>query len=240
MGNVHSPEFITKEMFEKDGSKELSLSADQIAIDTLATARIPSLSANKITSDTLALARIPTIKNIQSGIEASIPGSGQVTGDLYVATDTKKLWMYDGSDWQDCKPAAVAASVADFQANAATGTFTYSPSAINDNNTGNVAKGAVVGQYAEVDYGKRVIISSYRIWGDPDNTGDGEASLQYWDGSAWQDIATGILTRALASWSDMVYFATSVETEKVRLLMTVLDAEGGNSYREIEVVGTTA
>ena len=41
------------------------------------------------------------VKRINAGVEASRP-AGANAGDIYWATDTKKLWTYDGSEWQDC------------------------------------------------------------------------------------------------------------------------------------------
>lgn len=43
---------------------------------------------------------------INAGIEASRP-AGVNAGDFYWATDTAKLWAYDGTEWQDCKPLGV-------------------------------------------------------------------------------------------------------------------------------------
>ncbi|GAI63985.1 unnamed protein product [marine sediment metagenome] len=53
------------------------------------------------TVDAKIAAHIPT--RIQSGIEAERP-AGVNAGDIYWATNTLKLWAYDGANWQDCKP----------------------------------------------------------------------------------------------------------------------------------------
>lgn len=52
MGNTHSSLPLDKTTLEKDGALELSLSADQIAADTLALARIPATLTGK-DADTL-------------------------------------------------------------------------------------------------------------------------------------------------------------------------------------------
>ena len=75
-------------------------------------------------------------KRMKAGIEASRP-AGANAGDIYWATDTKKIWAYDGAAWQDCKPKVLGPkdlTVAGFRTNAGTGTA-ITPAQFNDNNT---------------------------------------------------------------------------------------------------------
>jgi len=71
-------------------------------------ARHAAGGADEITSP-LNLAAIPQtltgkiVTRVQAGLAANRP-AGVNAGDIYWATDTKKLWVYDGLAWQDCRP----------------------------------------------------------------------------------------------------------------------------------------
>ncbi len=127
------------------------------------------------------------------------------------------------------------ATLADFQANAGTGTFNWHPQELNDNNTSTAAGGNTVGQYVEVDFGKKVKIDQWRQYGTTTNKGDGAFKIQYRDeSSAWVDWVTGIPTRDLGSWSSMSS-ETEVITDAIRLIITALDGYGNNYCHELEI-----
>ena len=129
------------------------------------------------------------------------------------------------------------ATVADFQANAATGTFS-SPQNINDNNTATPAEGLSVDQYCEIDFGKIVIIGKWRMFGHSSNDGDGAAKIQYWDigNATWEDWVTGIPTRIAATWSDFTIEETIFATTKVRFTVTALPTDNDYRVGELEVI----
>lgn len=221
-----------------------NLSANKITTDTLALARIPtmdtdyipSLDAGKITTGVLDAARVPAPTGIPAGIEAERP-EGSASVNIYWATDTKKLWAYDGSEWQDCKPTSAVATVSDFQVNAGTGTAT-NPANLNNNDPATAAVFDTAGEYVEIDFGKTVMISAYRYYGYDSHAGDGLYMLQYWDGSAWVNHFFDIPTRA-GSWSAYVPFA-AVKTTKVRVVAVALDTyDNSNHAHEWEIVGNT-
>jgi hypothetical protein len=123
--------------------------------------------------------------------------------------------------------------LADFQANAATGTAN-SPYNINDNNTSTIAGFSAVNQYAEVDFGKAVKIDQWRQYGYG-HTGTGRWKIQYKaaDGT-WTDWVTGIPTRTTANWGPMES-ETEVTTEAIRLVCTTVDGAGTSWMPEFEV-----
>lgn len=67
------------------------------------------IDASKLGAGLLALARIPTpltgkvATDIKQGLDAG-KGAAGTAGKIYFATDTAKLYVDDGSAWQDCKP----------------------------------------------------------------------------------------------------------------------------------------
>jgi len=92
-----------------------------------------------------------------------------------------------------------------------------------------------VGNYVEIDFGAKYQIGEIRHYGESNMNGDGDYKLQYWDGSAFQDLLTGISTRG-ASWSDWQQFP-SVISSKVRIVATTLDSYGDNRAWEFEIQG---
>lgn len=128
-------------------------------------------------------------------------------------------------------------TVADFQVNPATGTFTNNVVGVNSNNTANAARADNVDEYAEVDFGKVVELTQYRHYGEATNNGDGSWKIQYYNLSthAWVDWVTGIATRG-ASWSGFSS-PSNIATSKIRLVCTGLDSGAPNkSYcGELEV-----
>lgn len=61
------------------------------------------------------------------------------------------------------EPLPPNATLADFQANAATGTCS-SPQNINDNDTDTWAYFNLAGEYAEIDFGKTVLVNQWRLY----------------------------------------------------------------------------
>lgn len=126
-------------------------------------------------------------------------------------------------------------TVALFQGQAATGTMT-NPQRLNDNDVYFLAIGKAVDEYAEVDFGTVFLIRQYRHHGNFQNKGDGKFKLQYWDGSAWQDWETGIVTYEIGLWTDWISPAAGVKaTPKIRLVNTVLDTSTQNRIAELEI-----
>ncbi len=139
---------------------------------------------------------------------------------------------------EDIIVTTVLATVADFQTNPATGTMAGADN-INDNNTSANANSDTVGKYAEVDFGKPVIIKRWRQFGHTTNVGDGVWKIQYYDlaSDSWEDWVTGIATRTTADWSSLVT-ETARLTTKVKLITTTLDTAGSDISRigELEVI----
>ncbi|GAJ09201.1 unnamed protein product, partial [marine sediment metagenome] len=118
-----------------------------------------------------------------------------------------------------------------------TGTFAANPENINDDNTTNEAEASGVGQYAEVDFGKVVVIKRWRQFGSVGNNGSGVWKIQYWNlaTEAWVDWITGISTRTLATWSTLSE-VTSKLTTKIRLVCTTVEGGGWTKVKELEVI----
>ena len=139
---------------------------------------------------------------------------GQVCYDanyIYVCTATN-YWERASISW-----GAPALTVADFQANAATGTFILDPQKINDNNTGNYGAGNVNGQYAEVDLGSTFKAKQSRQFGHISNSGS-VFKVEYYDGS-WHDWVTGVNARNTANWSNWSDIGEQ-EMSKIRITVT--------------------
>lgn len=169
---------------------------------------------------------------IAAGLEASRP-AGSATENIYFATDTKKLWAFDGGAWQDCKIIAKGPknlTAEGFRANAATGTMSE-PARLNDNVLGVMAaSGDAVGEYCEVAFGIVARFNRFRQYGQFGNDGSGRWTIQYYDyeTAAWVNWKTDIPTHTLEAWTDWITGSTII-TDKVRLVVEVLDA-GTKSY----------
>jgi len=127
------------------------------------------------------------------------------------------------------------ATVAMFQNIAGTGTAT-NPDRVNDDNVGLSAQ-FTINQYAEVDFGRFVGISQWRIYGHASHNGDGAWSLQYWDGTAFVNWETGIATRVTADWSNLASPAAGrIFTDRIRIVCTTADTAPGNYCPQLELV----
>ncbi len=184
------------------------------------------------------LTPIPRMRAVHYDTYANLPTTGLFVGDLGYANDNLVLYRWSGAAWQAISGRdadtldgfhaidllAGPLTVAQWQANAATGTAA-TPQSVNDNNTGTQSNANGVGEYAEIepDAVARFVVKQYRVYGDVSQNGDGTWKLEYWDGSAWQDWETGISTR-VASWSGWVEPAAGVIiTSKMRLTAVTLD-----------------
>jgi len=133
-------------------------------------------------------------------------------------------------------------NVEDFRENPGTGTAT-DPDEANDNNTGTYCTFDVVGEYVQFDFPFLATVDEFRYYGHLEQAGNGDYKIQYWNGSAWVDLNTGISTR-VDSWSSWTSLTKSVETDKVRWVATTLDENGGdasplNVLGEVEMRGIT-
>ena len=195
-------------------------------------AQIPDLAAGKITSDRFPVDRLPAMTD-----EKIWKGTGGNVEEVDIPIGATRAWLLPELI-DDVIVTAVKATVANFQANAATGTFSTAPERINDNITTNTAIADTIAEYAEVDFGIVVIIKRWRQWGSTVNNGSGEWKLQYYDleSESWQDWVTGIATRPTSDWSSYVT-ETAKFTTKIRLVCVVVDTNNVRSdIKELEVV----
>jgi len=155
---------------------------------------------------------------------------------LTTTTDDKKLFI--AVNYR--KVAAVEAdynnlTVADFQANEATGTAT-NPSQINNNNPALGAFFDAVDEYCEIAFSKIFRLNKYRYYGHAYQNEDGEYKIQYFSliTGTWMDWITEIPTR-LGSWSEWLA-GDIIVTTKVRIIATALDTYApGNAGMEFEM-----
>lgn len=128
---------------------------------------------------------------------------------------------------------AMEGTVAQFQANAATGDFVWQPQSINDNNTAENAYADTAAQYAEVDYGIVVSLNQFRLFGNANMVADGDWKVQYYSlvTHAWVDWVTGITTRGTADWGSWDSSGGEVITNKIRLVATTIDTCNGGPDR---------
>ena len=134
--------------------------------------------------------------------------------------------------------AAVAHLLTDaaFQCPLATGTFQHYSERINDGDVGTYSEAGTIDQYTEVDFGVPYKIKKYRQYGNVNNNGDGSWKIQYWDGAAWQDWETGIVTRVTADFSAFVAPAAGIKTTtKIRLVCTAVDTKPGSMINALEI-----
>lgn len=126
------------------------------------------------------------------------------------------------------------ATLIDFQAIPAYGTFYQDPDRMNDNNITTYAAANAIGQYAEVTFGANVKIDQWRMYGHVDNLGTGKFKIEYYgQDNAWHDWVTNIPTRG-ASWTALTA-ATEVICSRVRLTVTTVDTYGVSRLEELEV-----
>jgi len=155
---------------------------------------------------------------------------------LTTTTDDKKLFI--AVNYR--KVAAVEAdynnlTVADFQANAATGTVNY-PEYINDADIDSHAGFDAVDEYCEIAFDKAFRLNKYRYIGYLYHNEDGAYKIQYLNliTGAWTDWVTNIPTRKY-TWSDWIA-GTTIVTTKVRIVATALDtAYNSNNPYEFEL-----
>jgi len=143
---------------------------------------------------------------------------------LTTTTDDKKLFI--AVNYR--KVAAVEAdynnlTVADFQKNAATGTFT-NPEYLNDDNSTQSTYANTIDQYCEVVFAKIFRLNKYRYFGNVLHNNDGTFTIQYFNltTGAWTDWITNIPTRP-GTWSDWLSGST-ILTTKIKLIATAIDS----------------
>jgi hypothetical protein len=128
-------------------------------------------------------------------------------------------------------------TVAQFQANAATGTIN-DPDQINDNNTGNIANADAIGEYGEILFDHPMFIREFRQYGDTGNSGDGTWKLQIKQDGVWVDNTIGIASRTTRDWSDWQLLTSLVYTQGLRLVATAIDTGFSATFiSELEVRG---
>jgi len=122
-----------------------------------------------------------------------------------------------------------------FQKNAATGTF-MGAAALNDGNTGMGTSAEMVNEYAEIDFGRPMIIKQYRQFGNVGQAGNGRWKITYWNDwkQDWIDWVPALYVYAVAEWYSWAS-TDIVETSKIRLVCTVVDGGGTNRINELEM-----
>lgn len=136
-------------------------------------------------------------------------------------------------------PVGLEATVALFQANAATGTADTSEGVNDNNDAGTIVSFDAIDEYVEVNFAKVVSIKRWR-WKDGavTNTGDGRWKIQYYSLAthAWVDWVTEIPTlTTAAAWREFTT-ETEVLTDKVRIIATAIDTVGSNLIWEGEII----
>lgn len=199
-------------------------------------------------ADIEAAAGIPLSKlvaGIATGIEvvdaiafhADIPTAHQNAPVIAAGLITTHAEDVDAHHTPSVPGVGFEATLALFQANAATGNMGSNPAYINDNNTDSRAVANATDLYAEVDFGVIVSIKRWRQFGMASMQENGEWKIEYYNLSthAWEDWVTGIATRKAATWSD---FSTETEvlTNKIRLVCTAVDGYGDSRIGELEVI----
>ncbi|MBA7580402.1 hypothetical protein ES708_22293 [subsurface metagenome] len=211
-----------------------------------------TVDASELTAGILALARLSGITNTQIAAAAAIAYTKLALTGKIKAADIEAgagipLTKLEDAVCSETEAATLIAThaadeyahlhratLADFQATPASGTFTTTPENINDNNTGTKGEGDVIGQYAEVDFGASVKIDQWRIYGNAAHFNNGAWKIEYYGlDSAWHDWVTGITTGG-ASWTTMSS-ETEVNCSKIRLTITTVDSTGWNMCGELEV-----
>lgn len=170
----------------------------------------------------------------QSGQEVMhISGLAGESVQLITTTGTDKVYVLVLYRIVDAEAADFPElTVADWQANPATGTATE-PEKTNDNNDGTYSIFDAVGEYCEIMFNVPFYVNKFRYLGFPTHQKDGTYKLQYFDcdTQAWVDWKTGIPTR-LNTWSDWADLDL-VLTKKVRIVATALDTQFSES-RSVE------
>ncbi|GAI00594.1 unnamed protein product, partial [marine sediment metagenome] len=115
---------------------------------------------------------------IAAGIEASRP-AGSATVNIYWATDTKKLWAWDGAAWQDCKilaPGPGGLTVEGYRTTPANGTAT-NPERVN-NGVVNSPAAFSLNEYAEIALPPCSRVNRFKFHGGLPSSEDGTWKLQ--------------------------------------------------------------
>lgn len=127
-------------------------------------------------------------------------------------------------------------TLAQFQANAATGTALY-PEEVNNVATGGTARFDAVGEYAEIQLDLYTFITRYRIFGTNTNVEDGAYKIQHYEDGGWVDNTLNIPTNKML-WSAWAFLDIPVYTKVIRLVATSIDTGASISFiGELEVVG---
>ncbi len=129
----------------------------------------------------------------------------------------------------------LGATLADFQANPATGDFSY-PQYLNDGSLSTITDPTSVGQYCEVDFGKLVKISRFRHYGYFNSTTDGRFKLEYKDSlGVYHDWVTGIIPVLGKYWSGFDSSGGEVICQGVKLTCTTYNVNS-KYFTEMEVI----
>ena len=170
----------------------------------------------------------------------NISDADAVTGEVflgktfYAASGGKRTGTYEAV--ADYRPYCPDLTVADFQVNPATGTWSGNgPQRVNDGLTGTDTWGDL-GEYADIALEAGFKFKQYRHFGSVTSDGTGRFKLQIWNvnEAQWEDWVTDIPTRTLASFSDWVV-EDEVVSSKLRVLVTTGGAFDHTRVVELEV-----
>ena len=127
-------------------------------------------------------------------------------------------------------------TVAQFQANAATGTVA-NPERANDNMFLAQINFNNIGEYVEVQFDHYNFITKYRMYGNNSNAEDGAYKIQHYEDGGWVDNTLNIPTN-LTLWSSWALLDISVYTKAIRLVATAIDTASSVSVlAELQIEG---
>lgn len=130
----------------------------------------------------------------------------------------------------------VDATVALFKANAATGDAT-DPENLNDGNTSTKVSADQDDRYAEVDFGKLVEISKFRLYGGVNNDGTAIIKIEYYNPftAQYEEWVTDIPLLALSDWGEWNTSGGARFCTKIKVTWTYYSFSTKSCIYEMEV-----
>lgn len=126
-------------------------------------------------------------------------------------------------------------TVTKFKENPGTGDFD-NPENANDSDTNTISSTDTSLKHIQFDFGKRMLVGEFRYFGDANQNRDGNFVIFYHSTDRWV-LLDGYYSTRIQSWSTWIEFPRMLIIDKIAIYSWLIDTQGSNIIREIEMRG---